>query len=127
MPSYAYNPENRNVVRAYGRGLAVSTKSSALVCRHVTGMSLQKAKRFLEELIEQKTSISGKHYTGVAGEILRLLASAESNAEFKGLDPARMVVHVSAHKGFTYYRPRGMKRRREKKKVTNLQVVLEQR
>lgn len=127
MPGYAYNPRPEKSARVYGRGARVSQKSSILVCRKVTGMRSDKAKRLLENMLIQKESLDGKFYTNVSGEILKLINSAEKNAESKGLDTERLFVHASAHRGFTMYTPRGLKRRREQRKVTNLQVVLEQR
>ena len=128
MPvKYAHNPKPEKSVKVYGRGIAVSTKYSVLVCRKITGMSLGKAKNLLAGLASETLDLDGKYYTTISKEMLSLLNSAESNAEFKGLDPTRLTIHASAHKAFSYFRPRGMKRRREKKKMTNLQVVLEQR
>ncbi len=127
MVKYAYNPNPAKCAKAYGRGLRISTKSSVIVCRKITGMNLQKGKSFLEALLNKKASINGKHYTNISSELLSLLTSAENNAEFKGMDTERMIIHASAHRGFTYYTPRNAKRRREKRKMTNIQVVLEQR
>ena len=124
---YAHNPKPEKSVKVYGRGIAVSTKYSVLVCRKITGMSLQKGKNILSGLAEERLDMDGKHYTTISKELLSMLNSAESNAEFKGLEPSRLMIHASAHKAFSYFRPRGMKRRREKRKMTNLQVVLEQR
>jgi ribosomal protein L22 len=126
MANYTYNPDPKNSVKAYGRGLPVSTKTSTLLCRKISGMQLERGKQFLQRLIEQKESLGGKYYTGTAAEILGMLKSAENNVEFKGLDAARMIIKASAHNGFRYYRPRKFKMGRQLKKVTNLQVVLEQ-
>ncbi len=78
-------------------------------------------------LLIQKESIGGKYYTNVTKELLNLLRFAEGNAEFKGLDPGKLMIHASAHTGFTFYRPRNWKRRMEKRKITNIQLVLEER
>ena len=127
MNRYAYNPDQKKSARVFGRGTRVSQKSSEIVCSRITGMGLDKGKTFLLNMLMKKESISGKHYTNTANELLNLIKSAESNAEFKGLEPARLVIHASAHKGFSFYRPRNWKRRLERRKVTNLQVVLEER
>jgi large subunit ribosomal protein L22 len=124
MP-YAYNPDPKKSALATGRALRISTKTSAIVCRAVTGMRLEKGKALLQDLLDQKRSLSGKYYTNTSREILNIVKSAEANAESKGLDTDRLHIHASAHQGFTFYRPRGWKRRREQRKVTNLQVVLE--
>jgi large subunit ribosomal protein L22 len=128
MPvKYTHNPKPEKSVRVYGRGIAVSTKYSVLVCRKITGMSLGRAKSLLAGLASERLDLDGKHYTTISKEMLSLLNNAESNAEFKGLDPSKLTIHASAHKAFSYFRPRGMKRRREKRKMTNIQLVLEQR
>lgn len=124
---FAFNPDKKKSARVYGRGTRVSTKSSVIVCRAVTGMRLEKGKAFLQDLLDQRRSLSGKYYTRTTKEILGLIRSAENNAESKGLDIENLHIHLTAHTGFTFYRPRGWKRRREQAKVTNLQVVLEAR
>lgn len=127
MRKFAFNPDKGKSARVYGRGLAISRKSSVTVCRKVTGMRSDKAKQLLQNMVKQKQSLDGKFYTNVSKEMVGLIESAEKNAENKGLDTEKLHVHASAHKGFGFFRPRGWKRRREQKKVTNLQVVLVQR
>ncbi len=124
---YAFAPLTEKSVRAYGSSLSVSTKNSVNICRAIKGMNILKGKKLLENLISQKESLDGKYYSNAALEILNTLKSAESNAEFKGLDSERLIIHASAHKGFTFFRPRRMKMRRDKKKVTNIQIVLIQK
>jgi large subunit ribosomal protein L22 len=127
MLRYAFNPLNRNHVKVYGRGLRISGKDSKILCGKINGRQLAKAKAFLERLVEQKQNLEGKYYTKASGELLELLKSAENNAEFKGLDAERLVVIASVHKGFRYMRPRRFKMRRQQRKVTNVQVVLQQK
>ena len=124
---FAYNPDKKKSARVYGRGIRISPKSSVIVCRAVKGMRLDKGKALLQDLLDQKRSLSGKYYTNTTMQILNLIKSAENNAESHGLDTENLHIHVTAHRGFTFYRPRGWKRRREQGKVTNLQVVLEAR
>lgn len=127
MEQYAHNPNPKKSVRVSGRGIRVSTKNSVKVCSVITGMNLEKGKRLLSNLVDQKESLDGKFYTNISSSLLELLESAQNNAEFKGLEPGKMVIHASAHKGFRFYRPRRFKMRRQKRKVTNIQVVLEAR
>jgi len=127
MHKYAFNPDPKKSVRVYGRSLNVSAKSSETVCRKITGMNLEKAKKLLANLVSEKHSLDGKYHTNVSKEMLGLLKSAESNAEVKGLDTARLQVHASAHQGFRYMRPRRLKMRGTMKKIANLQVVLVER
>ena len=124
---YAYNPNPKKSARASGRGVRISTRDSVKVCKAIRGMQLEKGKALLEGMLTEKRDLDGKYYTNTTKEILALLVSCEANAESKGLDANKLVIHASAHKGFTFYRPRRMKSGRQKRKVTNLQIVLEVR
>lgn len=124
---YAFNPDPKSSVRVYGRSINVSFKTSQILCKKVTGMSLEKSKKLMENLVSQKHSLGGRYYTNTSAEMLALLKSAESNAEVKGLDSTNMQVHASAHQGFSFMRPRRLKNRGTRKKITNIQVVLVQR
>jgi len=90
-------------------------------------MQLRKAKKFLEEVINEKQEINRRYYTKTTATLLGLIESAEKNAEFKGLDTERLFVKASSHKSFTFMRPRRMKMRGQQRKISNLQIVLEQR
>ncbi|HLD42132.1 MAG TPA: uL22 family ribosomal protein [archaeon] len=127
MIKYAFTPTTEKYSRAYGSGLRISTKHSVTLCRILSGMNIVKGKILLENLLSKKEHLDGKYYTNTAEEILDLLKSAESNAEFKGLDAEKLIIFASAHRGFTFFRPRRMKMRRDKRKVTNVQIVLVQK
>lgn len=127
MLRYAFNPKKEKSGRVYGRSLRISKKSSALVCSRLDGMNLDKGRRLLSDLVTQRRSLEGKYYTNVSSELLQLLGSAQANAEAKGLDPEKLVIHASAHEGFTFWRNRRFKLRRQKRKVCNMQVVLVQK
>jgi len=127
MLKYTFKPKPEKSVKVYGRALRISKKDSVTICKEITGKNLEKGKDFLDGLTSQKRDINGKYYTNSAKELLNLLKSAESNAEFKGLDTEKLFIHASAHKGFTFWRPRRFKLRRRKRKMANVQIVLEQR
>jgi len=127
MHKYALNPDPKSSVRVYGRNINVSLKTSQVLCRKITGMNLEKAKGVMEELISEKRSLDGRYYTKTSKEMLSLLKSAESNAEVKGLDTSRLNVQASSHTGFTFMRPRRLKMRRTRRKITNIQVLLVQK
>ena len=127
MLKYAFNPMKKKSVRVYGRGINTSEKSSKILCKQMNGKNLIKAKAFLTRLLDQTQSLDGKYYTKSAGHLLDLLKSAESNAEFKGLDVENMIVQASVHNGFKFMRPRRFKMRRQQKKIANLQVILQQK
>jgi large subunit ribosomal protein L22 len=123
----AAKPESGKSVRVNGRSMRISHKSSVIVCGAISGLSLEKGRRLLEGLVTGRQSLGGKYYTNVAGELLRMLNQGEANAEFKGLDTSRLFVHASANKGFTFWRPRRFKLRRRQRKMTNINMMLEQR
>jgi large subunit ribosomal protein L22 len=125
--NYARSSNPKKSAKAYGRDLRISTKSSVTVCKALSGKSLDRGKNFLVNLLIQRQDIGGKYYTKATKEIMGIISSAEHNAEFKGLDPGRLMIFASAHQGFRFWRPRNFKRRREKRKMTNIQVVLEER
>lgn len=127
MLRYAFNPKKEKSARVYGRSLRISRKSSGILCSRITGMNLTRGTRLLNDLIAQRRSLNGKYYTNAAREILELLGSAQANAEAKGLDPEKLSIHASAHKGFTFWRSRRFKMRRQSRKVCNVQVVLMER
>ncbi|MCK4336025.1 MAG: hypothetical protein KAW40_04860 [Candidatus Aenigmarchaeota archaeon] len=127
MVEYTLNLNPKKSARAYGRALRISTKSSVTVCRTISGMNLLKGKRLLGDLITEKRGLDGKYYTNASKEILNVVKSAEMNAEFRGLDTGRLVIFASAHKGFSFIRPRRLKMRRTRRKMTNIQIVLQQK
>jgi ribosomal protein L22 len=124
MIKYATKINDKKSAKVFGRSLPVSTKDSIIICRKISGMNFAKARDFLVGMLSEKRSIDGRFHTNTALEMVKLLDSAASNAEFKGLDADGMVVKASAHEGFTYFRPRRFKMHRRKKKVTHVQVIL---
>jgi large subunit ribosomal protein L22 len=123
MP-YSMKFDEKKSAKAYGGSLPISAKNSKQVCKAVSGMPVDKGKDLLLRMAAETAPIGKKHYTKTAFEILKLLNSAESNAEFKGLDTGKMVIHASAHEGYTFYRPRRFKMHRTKRKITHIQIVL---
>lgn len=114
MTTYRYTTQLQGA-RAVGIGLPISVKHSVEVCAFIRGKELQLAKRLLQEVIAQRRAVPYRRYTFDLGhkagmssgrypvstckEILRLLESAEANAQFKGMNTAHLtVVHVLAHK-----------------------------
>ena len=127
MLKYARNPKHGKSVKVYGRNLRISTKHSVEISRAISNTTLAKSKRILQNLVDKKAGIDGKYYTKASGEMLDLIKSGESNAEFKGLEPEKMIVHASAHQGFSYFTPRRFKLARKRSHITNIQIVLEER
>jgi len=112
-------------VKASGIGLSISTKKSILICKKINNMNLNKAKKFLQDLIDEKRSINGKYFTKTCVEILNILESADKNAVFKGIENP-VIKTICAEKGAKRMR---MKRRRSfgsRLKNTNIKIVLKE-
>ncbi len=127
MEGYALDADPGKSARARGNAMRISRKSSSVVCRKINGKPLEKAKKFLKNMLEEKENIRGKIYFNATKGILSVIESAEKNAENKGLDKETLVVNASAHDGFTFMRPRKLKMRGTRRKIANIQVVLMQR
>lgn len=117
---YTKNWDSETTSKAIGKELNISPKKSVEVCRAVKGMMVEDAKSLLNEVAEGKKAISFKRYKmtvshkknifprkgpgrypkNVAKAILKVLQSAQDNAEFKGLDSEHMrIVTIVSHRG----------------------------
>lgn len=118
---YAYNKEvdESKIARAMARSLKISPKHSVEICRAIRGMEVEKAKDYLERVIDMKQSVpfkrhnkkvghrkgqqgwpSGRYPVKAAGEILKVLINAEANAEDKSMDVENLIIeHISSHRG----------------------------
>jgi large subunit ribosomal protein L22 len=142
---YTTEFDPKTMSRAYGKELPISPKKSEEVCRAIRGMHIEDALEYLEDVQELKRAIPFRRrnrYIGhkksmgpaaypvkVAGAILKILESAQGNAEATGLDPENLRIHtIAASKGQPdkFYKPRAQGRStpwfHEK---TNVEVVLE--
>ena len=122
MPRWRYSVEledEAKCVKASGRELDISPKHAREICRAIKNLTIEEAKRLLNDLIEKKRAIPFKrYYKGVghrrelegwpagrypvkaAQVILRVVENLEANAEFKGLDIERLrIIHAAAHRG----------------------------
>lgn len=116
--NYSTVHDAATMARAYGRDMPCSPKSGRNVARAIKGMPVSRAKQFLTEVAELKTAVPfvvrkrkiahrrgkgfgpGKFPKKTAEHFLKVLTSAEANAEYKGLDPERLVItHASAYQG----------------------------
>ena len=118
---YAYNDkDDSKIARAMGTTIKISPKHSIEICSAVRGMNVEKAKNYLNEVIEMKKAVpfkrhnkkvghrkgltgwpSGRYPIKAAKEILKIIENAEANAEYKGLDTENLkIIHISSHKGF---------------------------
>ncbi len=134
MTTYRYTTQaSANEAKAVGVAMPVSYKQSYEVAKFIRGKNVQKAKKMLEDVIAMKRPVpitrfnketghkhgmaAGRFVINTCTYILKLLKSAESNAQFKGLSTSNLVVrHIAAQHGPTNYRY-GRKRRRQGKRA----------
>jgi len=137
-------------VKVSGREVKVSHKLACEVCRTIKGMMLSKAKQYLKEVMAKEKPVPIRRFRKKAGHrhgltkafagrypvktakiILKLLTSAEANAENKGLDTDRMrIIHAAAYPGMKIkrFRPRAQGRSSPKiETLTHIELVLEER
>jgi len=136
MPQFDYafqNYDKAKHVRAAIREKDISHKHSREIAVAIKGMSIEKAREFLENVIARKEAVpyrrynmevahrsnirdgffAGRYPEKAAGEFLKLLDNLESNAEYKGMDLDRLrIVSAAVHKGTKLQRftPRAMGR-----------------
>ncbi len=146
---YSTEPvEAAKTARAYGRDLPCSPKSGRNVARAIKGMPVTRAKLFLEDVKALKTAVPfkvrnrkihhrkgtgfgpGKYPVQTVKCMLKVLESAEANAEYKGLDKERLVItHSSAYQGTVIqaYTPRAQGRATPHyNRLCNFEVILTQ-
>lgn len=152
MPKFGYSVvelDTEKTAKASGRELKISPKHAREVCKTIKGMRTDKAKQYLEQVIAKKRPVPfrrftkkvghrhgmqkamvGKYPVKAATRILKVLESAEGNAEFKGLDIERLrIIHASAYSGIKLKRamPRAFGLSTPKNKtLTHIEIVLEE-
>lgn len=136
MPHYSYafqHFDKTKHVRAALREKNISRKHSREVALAIKGLSIEKAREYLESVIAKKLAVPYRRYNNevahrsnirdgffagrfpqkTAKEFLRLLDNLESNAEYKGMDLDRLrIVNSVVHIGTKLERftPRAMGR-----------------
>jgi len=132
--------------KAMGRELPIPTKKTFELCRAIRSMNVEKAKEYLENVVALRQPVPFKTYRRWVGHkkgigpgrypvksaraILRILQSAQENAEYKGLESDSMRIKViAAHKGSPQKanRPRAYGRStRWYQETVNIELVLEE-
>ncbi len=144
---YSTVADPATTAQAYGRDLPCSPKSGRNVARAIKGMPVVRAKQFLEDVKELKTAVpfrvrvrkihhrkggmgSGKYPVQTVKCMLKVLESAEANAEYKGLDKDRLVITpATAYQGTVIqaYTPRAQGRATPHyNRLCNFEVILTQ-
>ena len=124
MPNFGYSisglDQDKTAI-ASGRDLKVSHKNTREVTNTIKGMSLEKAKDFLENVILMKQPVPFRRHNKKVGHrhgmqqfkwasgrfpeksariVYEVLSNAESNAEYKGLDTEKCrIIHAAVMKG----------------------------
>lgn len=143
MKGYTFRGySHEHMAMAVGISLPISFKQSVEVCRFIKNKNVNEAKRMLQDTIDKKISIRFRKYNWDLGhkkkvgparnpekasrELIRLIESAESNAQFKGLDTSNLVIaHISAHKASKVWHSGRKSRRRMKR--TNIEIVVKEK
>lgn len=110
--------------KAFGRNLPISTKNAKIICRIIRGKKLSVVIRFLNAVLNKKTSINGKYYTKTVQHIKEIIESCIKNAEHIGLDTSNTRLHISCHKGTTMRRNRRKYDFGSRMKSTHVEVML---
>ncbi len=135
MPRFGYSFQVEDpllYVRASAREVNISPKHAREICSAIKGLTISKARKLLEDVIEKKVAIPYRRYhrkvphksstkgypaggypVKASKVFLKLLDNLENNASFKGLNIERVViVHASAYKGIVIkdYVPRAFGR-----------------
>jgi large subunit ribosomal protein L22 len=146
MAGYTMEADPDTSAKAIGKDLQVSPKMSREICGMIRGMKVETAIKVLEEVIDLKRPVPLKrfnkrvsHKPGVgpgrypqkaARAILGVVKSASSNAEYKGLDTAGMVIGtVSASLGRTIpgHMPRAHGRATQwDQQTVNIEIIIEE-
>ena len=129
---YAFqNYDSTRHVRASMREKKISHKHAREIAVAIKGLTIEKARDYLQSVIVHKRSIpfrrfknqvghrtdpgvmSGRYPEKAVTEALKLLDNLESNAEYKGMDLDRLkIINTTVHKGRLLKRfiPRAMGR-----------------
>ena len=146
---YAFqNYDSTRHVRASMRGKKVSHKHTREIAVAIKGLTIEKARDYLQSVLTHKRSIPFKRFKNQVGhrtdpgvmsgrypekavtEVLKLLDNLESNAEYKGMDLDRLkIINATAQKGVIIQRimPRAQGRATANNNVlTHLEIVAQE-
>ncbi|HLC59454.1 MAG TPA: uL22 family ribosomal protein [archaeon] len=110
-------------------GAKISSEKSRVILDDIRNGSLTRAKKLLNDLLDNQVTMKGKRYTKTADVLLGFLESAEANAKQKNLNSDKLFIKkITADKGEKNFRGRSRYRLRGRvAKSTNLEVILEER
>ena len=137
-----YDEKRHVLVSAYNR--RISHKDAWEISRNIKGMKVKDAIQLLEKVIKKKQPIRYRRYSegaahktdigpgrypvNAAKEMINILNSLIKNAEYKGMnEDALYIKYISVTKGWSYYRPRRIRFRPQKRKSATIYVLGEER
>ena len=146
MPKYSAEKDLEKSARAYGYELHCSQKDSMNIAHALRGMSIEAAKKYLEDIIAMKRALPaiyhkkkrehqkrigpGSFPEKAARYVLKVVKNAENNAEYKGFDVDKMkITHISAYQGriIKGIMPRAHGRATDKNETTtDVEIILEE-
>lgn len=137
---YTTTVDKNTMAKCVGADLSISTKQSVEVCNKIRGKTVEFAKKYLEAVIEMKQPVEmtrfnkdrghkkgmgpGSYPIKACTEILALVKSAETNAQYKGLAGTLSILTIVPHRGKNEWHY-GRQRRRKMKRTTVEIVVKE--
>ena len=154
MPNWGYSfiehkYDSERLAKASGRDLRIKSKHAREICAVIKGMKVERAKEFLENVIELKQAVpfrrykkklphrkdlkqfkwyAGRYPQKSAARIYEILSAVESNGEYKGLDiDMCRIIHAAAHQGriIKRYIERARGRSTPKfKRLTHIEMVI---
>ena len=149
MKGYSFNYDSEKHAVARGSGMNISPKHAIEVCKAIKGWNIERAKGYLERVVLKKQAVPFRKFNGKVGHrkgdgfgpgrypikaaaaILKIIESAEANAENLGKDVEILWIrHIAASRGavtmsrFARAYGRTTAKRRES---VNLEVILEEK
>jgi len=146
MPKYTTEKDPEKSARAFGFELHCSPKDSMNLAYALKGMTVEEAKKYLEDVIALKRAVPAVyhkkkrlHQKGIgpgsfpekaARYMLKVLKNAENNAEYKGFDTETMkITHIATYQGriIRGMMPRAHGRATDKNETTtDVEMILEE-
>lgn len=148
MPNFGYafaNFDPTKHVRASVREKDISPKHAREIAVAIKGMSIEKARDYLQDVIARRRAVpfrryknevghrsdpgvmSGRYPQKAAKEFIKTLDNLEANAEYKGMDLDRLkIISACTHRGVIVKRftPRAMGRATPKNNtMTHIELV----
>ena len=117
---YSYQHEDERTAKAFARSVRISSKEAYEVGNALRNLTLDRAKKFLANVIEQKEAVPykrfnhgvphraeigpGRYPRNTSQSFLKLLNEVEANAEAKGLNSSALkLIHVATQKARSNY------------------------